>query len=161
MRNDVAHIIAMWILAILLCSCEVKYPEYAGLKNLEVQRFKPLTSELVLSYDLGIYQVNPVPIKLDKIRSRIYFDDLYMGDGMTTHGLRLPPRDTAWVHIEQNLKVKNFLRNIKELPRNGKINFRLDSDIFLIGERENLSIPYSYVREMSVEEELQNLILRR
>ncbi|MEM6805736.1 MAG: LEA type 2 family protein, partial [Bacteroidota bacterium] len=118
-----------------------------------------LTKELRLSYKPSVQNPNSFDIWVDKVDTEIIFDGLSLGSTHSEKRIDLAANQVSEFPLEQKLKVKNFLKQLKGFMKKDSIKIELDGQYSFKAADYEVNIPYLYETYLYPKKDLTNLLL--
>lgn len=107
----------LWLPVLLLLSslwtgC-IKDPQFQTIKDLEILEIKDDRMQLLV--EAIVYNPNSVGATIQSSESKIYINDLFIGNGRTQEKLRINGKDTTQVRILADMDLRSLSALINEL----------------------------------------------
>lgn len=147
------------LLFLLLSACNFQYPEVKQVREIKLKGYNPLTQELKISYIPKVHNPNSFAIWVDAVDTEIFFDGVSLGSTHSEERIDLPAEQASEFSLDQKIKVKNFIQQLKGIMQKDSIKIELDGKYSFKASDYEVKVPYVYETYLSPKKDLAKLLL--
>ncbi|MEO1215844.1 MAG: LEA type 2 family protein [Bacteroidota bacterium] len=158
MKNQIYSFIFL-LLLLILSACNFEYPEVRQVRDIKLKGYNPLTKELKLGYSPKVHNPNSFDLWVDAIDTEIIFDGVSLGSTHSEERINLEAGKATEFSLNQKIKVRNFIKQIKGLMKKDSIKIELDGKYSFKASDYEVKVPYVYETYLSPKKDLAKLLL--
>lgn len=119
-----------------------KHPDYIDFQHLKLKSAD--LGQAVITFDLRYFNPNNFRIQLRKAEVDIYFNDKYLGHSVLDTVINIPRRDTFFIPLSMEIKLKDAFSNAVQLLLNPEVMVKLKGNARVSKAGVFMNIPIDY-----------------
>jgi LEA14-like dessication related protein len=120
-----AAILASCLFGLSFCG-KPKTPDYIDFQHLRLA--KAGLDRSVITFDLRYYNPNNFKMQLKEAQVDVYFNDKFVGHSVLDSLINIPKKDTFFIPVSMEVKLKNVLSNAAQLLLNPDVMVKLNGN---------------------------------